>query len=178
MRCAWWCWGSATGSFPRPVTCLCTPPPPSQPPHSPTSPTVSPFSRPFSPSLFSHTHSSAVITEQALYKRPGSSPSVQPHHRRAHKLLQRWGPLPSWAPAHGSSKAHKLSFPVLSPCVHFSFIIKRNSVSSRLIHLALIRLRCWQILNPLQRGTDNTVSTYWQNTALQGWNEMKSIWTN
>lgn len=71
MRCAWWCRGSATGSFPHPVTCLCAPHP---------LPTPLYYSTPL-PTSLTYTHSLAVIREQGSYKRaswePGLNPSVQ-----------------------------------------------------------------------------------------------------
>lgn len=111
----------------------------------PPPPLYLPFSRPLSPSLlFTHTHSSAVITEQALYKRAGSSPSVQPPTPPTLGAAPEPGPC-TWF-------LRKLSFLVSSPCLHFfHFLSERNSVSSRLIYLTLIRLRRWQILNTLQR---------------------------
>lgn len=95
------------------------------PPLSP-SPTLVPLSLPLSPLLsLTHTHSSAVIREQGPYKgaswEPGSSPSVQPHHQRAHNSSNAGGRSRAGPPHadHLSTQTFFLCLP--PPCLYLSF---------------------------------------------------------
>lgn len=103
---------------------LLVPPPPTPPhtrkhTHSHTH-TLVPLSLPLSPLLFlTHTHSSAVIREQGPYKgaswEPGSSPSVQPHHQRAHNSSNAGGRSRAGAPACWSSEHTQTFFLCFPP---------------------------------------------------------------